>query len=37
MLLELTIRDFAIIEATRIEFQPGFNALTGRLAPGSRF
>ncbi|HYO29088.1 MAG TPA: AAA family ATPase, partial [Thermomicrobiales bacterium] len=34
MLLELTIRDFAIIEATRIEFQPGFNALTGETGAG---
>ncbi len=34
MLLELAIRDFAIIEATRIEFQPGFNALTGETGAG---
>ena len=34
MLLELAIRDFAIIEATRIEFQAGFNALTGETGAG---
>jgi len=34
MLLELAIRDFAIIEATRVQFQAGFNALTGETGAG---
>ncbi|MCC6314676.1 MAG: DNA repair protein RecN [Thermomicrobiales bacterium] len=34
MLLELAIRDFAIIESVRIPFQPGFNALTGETGAG---
>src|SRR4051812_18796559 len=29
MLLELAIRDFAIIDRLRLDFGPGFNALTG--------
>ncbi len=34
MLLELTIRDFAIIDETRISLQPGFNVLTGETGAG---
>ena len=34
MLLELSIRDFAIIDELRVEFQPGFNALTGETGAG---
>ncbi|HEU0113238.1 MAG TPA: AAA family ATPase, partial [Thermomicrobiales bacterium] len=34
MLLELSIRDFAIIEETRIAFEPGMNALTGETGAG---
>jgi DNA repair protein RecN (Recombination protein N) len=34
MLLELTIRDFAIIHETRISFEPGFNVLTGETGAG---
>ncbi len=34
MLLELTIRDFAIIDATTIPFEGGFNALTGETGAG---
>ncbi len=34
MLLELTIRDFAIIDETRISLEPGFNVLTGETGAG---
>ena len=34
MLIELAIRDFAIIDELRIEFQPGFNVLTGETGAG---
>ena len=34
MLLELAIRDFAIIRDLRIGFAPGFNALTGETGAG---
>ncbi len=34
MLLELAIRDFAIIRELRIPFAPGFNALTGETGAG---
>ncbi len=34
MLLELSIRDFAIIDETRIAFEPGMNALTGETGAG---
>ncbi len=34
MLLELSIRDFAIIERLRVAFGPGFNALTGETGAG---
>jgi DNA repair protein RecN (Recombination protein N) len=34
MLLELAIRDFAIIDETRIPFREGFNALTGETGAG---
>ncbi len=34
MLLELTIRNFAVIRETRIEFGPGLNALTGETGAG---
>lgn len=34
MLLELAIRDFAIIRDVRIAFSPGFNALTGETGAG---
>lgn len=34
MLAELSIRDFAIIDELRIEFGPGFNALTGETGAG---
>ncbi|HUG17085.1 MAG TPA: DNA repair protein RecN [Thermomicrobiales bacterium] len=34
MLLELTIRNFAVIRDTRIEFGPGLNALTGETGAG---
>ncbi len=34
MLLELTIRDFAIISETRISLEPGFNVLTGETGAG---
>lgn len=34
MLLELTIRDFAIIDEVRLGFEPGFNALTGETGAG---
>src|SRR5947207_8982029 len=34
MLLELTIRDFAIIDRLRLDFGPGFNALTGETGAG---
>ena len=34
MLLELSIRDFAIIDELRIGFEPGFNALTGETGAG---
>jgi DNA repair protein RecN (Recombination protein N) len=34
MLLELSIRDFAIIDRLRIDFGPGFNALTGETGAG---
>jgi DNA repair protein RecN (Recombination protein N) len=34
MLLELSIRDFAIIAETRIGFEAGFNALTGETGAG---
>ncbi len=34
MLLELNIRDFAIIERLRLDFGPGFNALTGETGAG---
>jgi DNA repair protein RecN (Recombination protein N) len=34
MLLELAIRDFAIIDATTIPFEGGFNALTGETGAG---
>jgi DNA repair protein RecN (Recombination protein N) len=34
MLLELSIRDFAIIEAATIPFEGGFNALTGETGAG---
>lgn len=34
MLVELAIRDFAIIDATTIPFEGGFNALTGETGAG---
>ena len=34
MLSEITIRDFAIIEALQLRFQPGFNVLTGETGAG---
>ncbi len=34
MLLELNIRDFAIIDRLRLPFGPGFNALTGETGAG---
>jgi DNA repair protein RecN (Recombination protein N) len=34
MLLELSIRDFAIIDELRVGFEPGFNALTGETGAG---
>src|SRR5581483_10571695 len=34
MLLELSIRDFAIIDEARIAFEPGMNALTGETGAG---
>ncbi|RKY01554.1 DNA repair protein RecN, partial [Candidatus Poribacteria bacterium] len=34
MLLELTIKDFAIIDRLHIEFHPGFNVLTGETGAG---
>lgn len=34
MLLELTIKDFAIIDEVRVGFEPGFNALTGETGAG---
>lgn len=34
MLLELSIRDFAIIDRLRLDFGPGFNALTGETGAG---
>ena len=34
MLVELTIRNFAVIRNTRIEFTEGFNALTGETGAG---
>src|SRR4051812_29082041 len=33
-LAELSIRDFAIIDALRIEWDPGFNVLTGETGAG---
>ena len=34
MLLELTIRDFALIERMKVEFGPGLNVLTGETGAG---
>ena len=34
MLLELSIRDFAIIDRLRVDFGPGFNVLTGETGAG---
>ena len=34
MLLELTIRNIALIESLRIPFQPGLNVLTGETGAG---
>lgn len=34
MLLELNIRDFAIIEETSLKFEPGFNTITGETGAG---
>ena len=34
MLLELSIRDFAIIDEVRVAFEPGLNALTGETGAG---
>ena len=34
MLLELTIRNFAIIDKVRIRFAPGFNVMTGETGAG---
>ncbi|MGQ9674103.1 MAG: DNA repair protein RecN [Chloroflexota bacterium] len=34
MILELTIRDFAIIDLVRISFSPGFNVMTGETGAG---
>jgi len=34
MLIELAIRDFAIIDEVRLGFEPGFNALTGETGAG---
>ncbi|HYI16532.1 MAG TPA: DNA repair protein RecN [Thermomicrobiales bacterium] len=34
MLIELTIRNFAVIQETRIELAPGLNALTGETGAG---
>jgi DNA repair protein RecN (Recombination protein N) len=34
MLLELSIKDFAIIEELRLSFEPGFNVLTGETGAG---
>lgn len=33
-MLELAIRDFAIIDEIRVSFEPGFNALTGETGAG---
>src|SRR5829696_6981985 len=34
MLIELTIRDFAIIDELRVSFEPGMNVLTGETGAG---
>ncbi|MCC6791711.1 MAG: DNA repair protein RecN [Thermomicrobiales bacterium] len=34
MLIELNIRDFAIIDQLRVEFEPGLNVLTGETGAG---
>ncbi|MDQ4077216.1 MAG: DNA repair protein RecN [Chloroflexota bacterium] len=34
MLLELTIRDFAIIDNVHLHFEPGFNVMTGETGAG---
>ena len=34
MLLELSIRNVALIERLRIEFEPGLNVLTGETGAG---
>ena len=34
MLSELVIRNFAIIDQLRLEFDPGFNVLTGETGAG---
>ena len=34
MLAELFIQNFALIEEVRIDFQPGFNVLTGETGAG---
>ena len=34
MLTELRVRDFAIIDALNVEFQPGLNAITGETGAG---
>jgi DNA repair protein RecN (Recombination protein N) len=34
MLVQLTIRNFALIESLTLEFQPGFNVLTGETGAG---
>src|SRR5215218_3957458 len=34
MLIELWIKDFAIIDELRVGFEPGFNALTGETGAG---
>ena len=34
MLMHLRIRDFAIIDAAELEFQPGFTVITGETGAG---
>ena len=34
MLLQLSIRDFVIVQALELEFQAGFTALTGETGAG---
>ena len=34
MLIQLSIRDFAIVDSLELEFRPGFTALTGETGAG---